>query len=543
MNREYSVSPEGKKFPLPLQKDYALEFKRLKKEAEHEREKGREIVAVLGMGFVGSVMAAVIADSESRKGEPHKYVIGIQRPSIRSYWKIPELNNGLSPIKAEDPEVEAIIQRCVKEKKTLTVTFTYEALTLADIIVVDVQCDYNKEALGNVRSGQADIRALEESFEVIGKKMKPEALVLIETTVAPGTTEHVALPLLREAFKRRGIRTEPLLAHSYERVMPGKNYVSSIRNFWRVCSGINEESTTRVVNFLNEVLNTEKFPLTVLDRPVESETAKIIENSFRATILGFMDEWSLFSEKCGVDLLKVIEAIKVRPTHCNILFPGPGIGGYCLPKDGGLGMWGFKHIFKHEEDIFKFTPLAIDTNDMRALHVSNLTEEALAKMKRQIKGAEIVVLGASYKEDVADTRYSSSELIIRKLSEKGAKLRIHDPYVKHWWELEKQDSYPSPGKSLKRFFKNQDKLSNLTVASDIEKALKNTDAVIFAVRHEPYMKLSPEDVARMTGKPAAIIDCFGILDDDKIRCYLKLGYEVAGLGRGHIDRIKREIRR
>jgi UDP-N-acetyl-D-glucosamine dehydrogenase len=113
--------------------------------------------------------------------------------------------------------------------------------------------------------------------------------------------------------------------------MPGRNYVTSIRYVWRVCSGVNEESTQRVVKFLNDVINTEKYPLTVLDRPIESETAKIAENSFRATILAFMDEWSLFAERNGVDLLKVIEAIKVRPTHSNIIFPGPGIGGYCLP--------------------------------------------------------------------------------------------------------------------------------------------------------------------------------------------------------------------
>ena len=83
-----------------------------------------------------------------------------------------------------------------------------------------------------------------------------------------------------------------------------------------------------------------EFPLTVLDRPIESETAKIVENSFRATLLAFMDEWSIFAERNGVDIVKVIKAIKMRPTHNNIMFPGPGIGGYCLPKDGGLGRVG-----------------------------------------------------------------------------------------------------------------------------------------------------------------------------------------------------------
>ena len=187
-----------------------------------------------------------------RDGQPGKFVIAVQRAIPRSYWKIPVLNRGVSPIKAEDPKVERITQR--------------------------------------------------------------------------------------------GIASDPLLAHSYERVMPGRNYVASARDFWRVASGINVEARDRVVKFLSEGLNTKDYPLTVLDRPIESETAKIVENSYRAAILAFMDEWSLFAERNGVDLKKVIEAIKVRPTHSNILFPGPGIGGYCLPKDGGLGVWANRHI-------------------------------------------------------------------------------------------------------------------------------------------------------------------------------------------------------
>ena len=222
--------------------------------------------------------------------------------------------------------------------------------------------------------------ALEASLAVIAEHIPAEALVLIETTVAPGTTEQVAYPIMKKAFNKRGIKTDPLLAHSYERVMPGRNYVASIRDFWRVCSGINEEAKKRVVKFLTEVLNTEKFPLTVMDRPIESETAKIVENSYRATILAFLDEWSLFAERNGVDLIKVIKAIKMRPTHSNMIFPGPGIGGYCLPKDGGLGVWAYKHILGFEDDIFRITPMAIDINDTRGLHVGQLTRDALRNM-------------------------------------------------------------------------------------------------------------------------------------------------------------------
>jgi nucleotide sugar dehydrogenase len=540
--KQYSISPDGEKFQLPEPNDYAREFERLKNIVHGQRDKGREIVVVMGVGFVGAVMAAVVADTEDENGNPLKFVIGMQRPSTRSYWKIPLLNRGLPPVQAEDPEVLPMIRRCVNEKQTLTATFTYDALKLADVVVVDVQCDYLKESLGDVKNGQADMAALEISLEIIAEHITPDALVLIETTVAPGTTEQVAYPIMRKVFRKRGIESDPLLAHSFERVMPGKHYVASIRDFWRVCSGTNEEATSRVVKFLEEVINTDDYPLTVLNRPIESETAKIVENSFRATILAFLDEWSLFAERNGVDLIKVLEAIRVRPTHSNIIFPGPGIGGYCLPKDGGLGMWAYRHIHGFEDDIFKITPLAININDTRALHVAQLTRDALRNMSRPLAAAEILLLGASYREDVGDTRYSGSELIVRRLTEMGAELRVHDPYVQHWWEFEKQDEYPSPTHSLKRFFRSQDKLADLQVEQDLSQALCGSDAVIFAVRHKHYLDLDPDKVVETAGSPLAVIDCFGILDDAQIKRYFELGCEVKGLGRGHVKRIKDQVR-
>jgi UDP-N-acetyl-D-mannosaminuronate dehydrogenase len=239
----YSVSPSGEKFSLPQPEDYKAEFSRLKKIAAAQKKQGREIVVVVGVGFVGAVMAAVVADSTDRQGRPGKFVIGMQRPSPRSYWKIHLLNRGLSPVKSEDPEVDVMIARCVKDKKTLMATYTYDALKLADVVVVDVQCDYLKESLGDCRDGSADMEALEASMLTIAENIPPEALVLIETTVAPGTTEQIAYPIMKKAFEKRGIKSDPILAHSYERVMPGREYVSSIRDFWRVCSGVNEWRT------------------------------------------------------------------------------------------------------------------------------------------------------------------------------------------------------------------------------------------------------------------------------------------------------------
>ena len=568
-----SIGPNGEVYPLPMDDDYAKERERLGALAAEHKAQGREVVVVMGVGFVGAVMAGVVADSlDKATGKPGKFVIAMQRPSVRSFWKIPYLNLGIPPVQSEDPEVEAIIRRCVLEKRTLTATFTYDALSLADVVVVDVQCDYLKEALGDVRQGRADIAALEESFQVIGERIQPDCLVLIETTVPPGTTEHLAYPIIKSAFAARGLmrptgshsapRTqhsaledsairiphsemdsapEPLLAHSYERVMPGRHYVASVRDFWRVCSGINDRARERVVRFLSEVLNVEKYPLTVMDRPVESETSKIVENSYRATILAFMDEWSRFAERQGVDLVKVIEAIKVRPTHSNLMFPGPGIGGYCLPKDGALGQWGVRHLLGDEAAAFPITTAAININDTRGLCAAELAREALEAMGRPVAGAPVLLCGASYREDVGDTRYSGSEIIARRLAELGAEIRVHDPYVDHWHELEHQETYPATGQSRARFFKNQDSLGKVRVEKDLASALRGASAIILAVRHNRYLDLDPDWLVAQAGGPPAIVDCFGILSDESIRSCLKLGCEVRCLGRGHVARLKDDL--
>ncbi|MEZ5147112.1 MAG: hypothetical protein R2759_08535 [Bacteroidales bacterium] len=389
MKEKVSINPAGEKFTIPGNEAYDAEYKRLEKLAAEARSKGQEVVVVMGLGFVGVVMAAIVADTKNEQGKYSKFVIGYQRPSERSYWKIPVINQGVSPVKAEDPEVEELIHRTVSEEKTFVATFNSDCLKLADVVVVDVQCDYAKQDLGNMRTGETDMAALEASMRTIGETIPPHALVLIETTVAPGTTEFVAWPILKKAFTKRGLKETPLLSHSFERVMPGKEYVSSIRDFWRVCSGCNDEARGRVEKFLHEVLNTKQFPLTVMDRPIESETTKIVENSYRATILAFMNEWSLFAERNGVDLIKVMNAIKMRPTHSNMIFPGPGIGGYCLPKDGGLGYWAYRHIlgFEDGDSVFQITPTAIDINDTRGLHVAELVRDALRNMGRYIAGS------------------------------------------------------------------------------------------------------------------------------------------------------------
>ena len=169
--RQYSRSPDGDDYPIPTKEEGQIEFEKLKKIVDEQQQNGKEIVVVMGVGFVGIVMAAVVADSHDENGNYNKFVIGMQRPSTRSYWKIPVINKGLSPVKSEDPEVDVLITRSVVERKNLIATYVYDVLKLADVVVVDVQCDYLKEDLGNVRTGHADVVALEKSIEIIADRI------------------------------------------------------------------------------------------------------------------------------------------------------------------------------------------------------------------------------------------------------------------------------------------------------------------------------------------------------------------------------------
>jgi UDP-N-acetyl-D-mannosaminuronate dehydrogenase len=196
-----------------------------------------------------------------------------------------------------------------------------------------------------------------------------------------------------------------------------------------------------------------------------------------------------------------------------------------------------------ENDIFQITPEAININDTRPLHVVQLVRDALRNMGKIVAATPITILGVSYREDVGDTRYSGSEIVVRKLTEMGAEVRAHDPYVEHWWEIEKQDSYPATGLSLARFFRNQQELDGFAMTPDLPDSLCDAEAVVLAVRHASYLALTPDDILRMAGGPLAVVDCFGILTDEQIERYFELGCEVKALGRGHVKCIKDAVRK
>ncbi|MBC8525691.1 MAG: nucleotide sugar dehydrogenase [Candidatus Cloacimonetes bacterium] len=509
-----SIAPDGREFAFPTPEQNREEIKKLQKITEEQRKLGRKIVVVQGMGFVGSVMATVVADAEDKNGNPYYFVHGHDLVSRRSFWKIPVINNGESPIQAEDPEISKIFPRVVKEKKTLRATWNEFAYKLADVIVVDIQLDAIKPDFGRASTGYCNLSAFREGMRTIGRSISPECLVLIETTVPPGTCEKVVKPIIEKEFKKRGIDTTknpPLIAHSYERVMPGRNYVSSIRNFCRTFSGIDKKSEELAREFLSIVLDIQNHPLYCLENTNASELAKVLENSYRATNIALMLEWAKMAEKIGVNLFEVIKSIKVRKgTHDNMLKPSLGVGGYCLTKDPVLANWSAEALFDLDEKL----PMAIHSvniNDTMALHTVELIEEVFPNLTDK----RVAILGVSYLGDVADTRHSPSKLLWEELMEKDAVISVHDPLVKIWPEV-----------------------GNMRVKKDIKTVLSDTEIVIFAVGHKSYLDLEPEEVVPLCGKPPLIIDCSNFISDKKIIKYLKLGCEVKGVGKGHIERLK-----
>lgn len=508
-----SIAPDGKEYALPTAEQSAIERETLLKITEEQRKLGRKIVAVQGLGFVGCVMATVVADAEDPEGKPYYYVHGHQRASARSYWKVPMINQGIAPVSSSDPEVPQIFQRCVVEKQNFRATsedFVYE---LVDIVVVDIQLDATKPAFGEAEKGYCDISAFREGMRTLGRHIRPDCLVLVETTVPPGTCEKVVKPIIEEEFIKRGIdivQNPPLIAHSYERVMPGAHYVASIRDFWRVFSGVNAKSIELCREFLSNILDVENYPLTQLDHTNASELSKVMENSYRATNIALTLEWAKFAEKIGVDIFKVRDAIRKRKgTHDNLLRPSLGVGGYCLTKDPILANWSMGALFGIE-DTLDVAIKSVNINDTMPLHTIELIEDEF----ETVRNLPISILGVSYLENLGDTRHSPTKTLVEFLRKDFALVKVHDPYVEYWAELEETK-----------------------VLADLTEALNGAKVVVFAVGHDAYHKIEPQELIDLCGGPVLVVDCSNFLSDQKISEYLSLGCKVKGVGKGHIKNL------
>lgn len=456
----------------------------------------RPVVAVQGLGFVGAAMAVAVASALDDGGSPTFTVIGVDRDDDVGRDRVGSLNAGRMPFESDDPDLGSALDRA-RDHDALVCCWDDAAYEVADIVVIDVPFDVDWAAQPPAPLFAPFIDAV----AAVAARVRPGTLVLVETTVPPGTTDRVVVPLMRRAAADRGIDPDSILvAHSYERVMPGPGYLASITDFWRVYAGADERAADAAEAFLSVVVDVDRFPLRRLASTTASETAKVLENTFRATTIALMDEWSRFAESAGVDLFEVVDAIRDRPTHVNIRTPGLGVGGYCLTKDPLFGALAADSILNLGVS-FPMSEAAVRINSAAPLAAVNMARELLGG---SFAGRRVLLLGASYRPGVADTRSSPSEAFARGVLAEGAELVVHDPLVGVWSELaiECTDVLPTP---------------------DL------IDLVVFAVAHDEYRSIDVS--AWLGGARPAVLDTFDVLAPPQRSALQALGCDVAGTGR------------
>lgn len=498
--KNISKSPvTGKEYEIPVSSDDKKGI-----DAFIALHSGKKVVVVQGLGFVGSVMGLVVANALTEEYA----VIGIDLPSPASYWKIRSINEGVFPVIASDPKIEQYYQQALK-KKNYYATFDNNAYSKADIVVVDINLDVKKQSSGKgeLEGYSVDLAPFKKAIEAIGNNCKEDVLVLVETTVPPGTSQKIVKPILEECLRKRGLTTDKVMVgHSYERVMPGPKYIDSIQNFYRVFAGTDERSTDAVEKFLRTVIRTDEFPLTRLGNTNATEMAKVLENSFRAMNIAFMVEWSRFAEEAGVDIYEVVNAIRMRPTHKNIMLPGLGVGGYCLTKDPLLASWARMNLFGSDEKLHQ-SEKGVHINDKMPLYAFEYLQ---SQYKEPLEGKKFLLLGVSYLNDVGDTRYTPVEGFYDQLEIEGCNIILHDPHVKYWEE------------------------KDLWVNQQLDELLQQPyDFIVITTGHKDYRN-NATLIDRLKQLPSCwIYDTIGVFSNEEIRS-LSEKHIVKVIGRGDL---------
>lgn len=496
----YSRNPvTGEKYEIPKIIDDKEAINRFLSNAAAD-----SVIVVQGLGFVGSVMSLICANSPSARYA----VIGVDLATEDAYWRIGSLNEGIFPVVAEDPKIDEFFHNAINQKNFFA-TYDPYAFCMADVVVVDINLDVQKEEAGlnDAITYGVDLTSFRRAISAIGRYCREDVLIIIETTVPPGTTAKVVRPLIESELSKRGLQSDRFkLGHSYERVMPGPAYVDSIRRFPRVYSGIDERSADATGDFLSTLIETAECPLTRLDNTNATEIAKVLENSYRAMNIAFVAEWSRFAEEAGVNLYSVIDAIRQRPTHANLMYPGIGVGGYCLTKDPLLASWSRRNFFNADQGLIQ-SERAVSIND----HMPLFSIEFLKKRVGSLNGRNILLLGASYRGDVGDTRYSPVERFYHGLQAENAKLAVHDPYVSFWPEV------------------------GLKVENILERVFTYSysfQVVVISTGHSLYRQDRTIELM-MALEELVIFDTIGLLSSNQIS-ELSVKHRVIVLGRGDI---------
>jgi UDP-N-acetyl-D-glucosamine dehydrogenase len=455
-------------------------------------------ISVVGLGYVGSAMSIILADTKNKRKNIFN-VTGLDLDSKIGLERINRINTSKFPFKTSDVQIEKKLNRIKKIGNLKAKVFNLESIKNSSIILVSINFDFSKDKI----KIKKNFKNYKNTFKQIVQTVKENTLIVIESTLPPGFINNILLPVFNYELEKRNVDKKLVhLAYSYERVTPGKNYIDSISNGWRVYSAINEVSKTKCRKFLEKIINTKDYPLTELENITAAEAAKTLENSYRAINIALIEEWTIFAETIGINLNKIIDAIKLRPTHNNMMFPGLGVGGYCLTKDPLLPSTSADFIFKNKKLKFNFSELAIKTNNLMPNRSFNIIK---LKLQNKFRNKKILLCGAAYKDEVDDTRNSPSLILYKKLRKNKAKIDVHDPLVEYWIEAKTQVI---------------NKLPNFI----------NYDVIIFATKHLFYKSIS----LRKTFSKQIFFDLNKVLSEKQIQDAHKKNTQLFIIGKGFV---------
>ena len=452
-------------------------------------------IGVIGMGYVGIPAAALFAGSPA-----FSTVYGFQRDSATSGYKIAMLNRGESPLKGEEPGLEDLLKKVVAEKKFVA-TSDFSRIAELDAVTLNIQTPFlSKDDL------LPDFSALKEGLVNAGKYLRPGTLVVLESTITPGTTEGFAREILE---KESGLVAgkDFALAHAPERVMVGR-LLKNIREHDRIVGGIDPVSTKRAIELYTPVLTTGKvIPMS----SAAAEVTKTAENTFRDLQIAAINELALYCEAMGINVYDVrtgVDSLKGEGITRAMLWPGAGVGGHCLTKDTYHLERGVQVLARERLDYPKGQPslyvLARQINDFMPVHMFTLTMDALKRAGRDPLGARVSILGWAFLSNSDDTRNTPSEPYRDLLLREGCHVIVHDAYACEY-----------PG---------------VPISADVDKAVKDADAVVIFAGHSQYRDLDPARIRELTGrKHPVIVDGRNIVDPD---AFIAAGFVYKGIGRG-----------
>ena len=349
-------------------------------------------IGVMGLGYVGLPLACEFARAGFRVTGIDINRERIKRIKMKRHY-------------IEDVGRKEVIQ--LIRKGYLKPTSDFRTLKGLDVVIICVPTPLRK-------TKDPDISYVTSATKKIAKYLKNNQLIILESTTYPGTTREVILPILKDTKKKF------YLAFSPERIDPG-NRKYTLRNTPKIVSGITEESTRLAKALYEEIVD----EVVVVSSTEVAEMVKLLENTFRSVNIGLVNEMALMCYRLGIDVWEVIDAAKTKPFGFMPFYPGPGLGGHCLPVDPHYLSWKLKTL-----DFYaRFIELAGEINSEMPEFLVERIEDALNKKRKALKGSRVLILGVAYKKDVSDTRESPALDVIRILQKKGARVSYHDPHV------------------------------------------------------------------------------------------------------------------